>query len=148
MKRFRFELQRLLRLKEHAEHEWEVKLGEAIGRCRTIELEMDENRRRCGESLLARDLGPAGLGSYHSVQHFWRWMESRNRELKEELREAEERREEILAAYREASRERKVFEKLKERKERAYYRQQLKEEVKSTDDINSGRSARREVKRG
>ncbi len=49
----------------------------------------------------------------------------------------------IQAGYIEASRERKVFEKLKEKKAAEFYREERKNEILKQDDLNSSAAARR-----
>ena len=54
---------------------------------------------------------------------------------------SEQEREKIQKEYLEASRDRKVLSKLRERREAQYAKERKLEEVKEIDDINTGRAA-------
>jgi flagellar FliJ protein len=56
--------------------------------------------------------------------------------------------EEARRIYLEASRDRKILDKLKERRQREYHKKMLAEEVKMLDDISGGSAARRLLSRG
>lgn len=140
MKKFHYPLERLLKLREHTEQEWEVKLGEATGRCvrtrKAITQREANHRRVLGErgSLSSVDLMAGEL--------YLSRMRQEAEALRKELEEAEAERLRIQASFLEASRERKVLQKLKEKQERAYLKDELKREFAEADDRNSGASAR------
>ena len=80
-----------------------------------------------------------------AVELYMQRMRQEAVKLKEELEEAEARRLKIRASYLEASRERKVLEKLKERKKEGHVREQLKKDFDNLDEINTAAAARRQA---
>ena len=62
-----------------------------------------------------------------------------------QLIEKEKVRDAIRAGYLEASRARKVLDRLKEKRAQAYHREQLEDEVKLLDDLGSSNAARRMI---
>ena len=143
MRRFKFRLEELLRIRRHIEHGWEMKLAEATGICARLEgriRELREDREAntaCSlegilyplTDLLARGLYAARLEGE---------IKSAGKELAAGIRE----RDKVNVAYLAASRDRKVLEKLEERKAAEYYRTQLREEGKALDEIGAGLAVR------
>jgi flagellar FliJ protein len=68
--------------------------------------------------------------------------------LEEELQERLARKDEVQATYLEHSRDRKVLDRLKERKAREFYREQRREEFKAMDDANGSRYLRGRLPEG
>ena len=54
MKRFKFNLERLLKIREHEEHEWEIKLGKAVSECVRIQTEIESRQSEISKTLLTR----------------------------------------------------------------------------------------------
>ena len=120
-----------------------MKLAEATGRCLKLRHDIDERERSIGRTILDRTQG-AGLLDLTAYQAGEMYMQRLSREitnLEQELESQEGRRAEIQKGYLEASRRRKVLDKLKERREASYRREQKLEEFKSLDDINKSRAA-------
>jgi len=143
VRRFRFKLQKLLNLKHYKEREWELKLGEITGRMQELKGKIEAcglSRKRGFEERAAsfRD-----FAAMTAADHYVRRMEQEAAAHRTELARLAEERAAIQARYLEASKERKVFEKLKERQQEAFYREERALEVKLQDDINSGAAARR-----
>ena len=63
--------------------------------------------------------------------------------LEEELQEKERQRSEVQRRYQEVSRDKKVLEKLKEKREADYYSRAKLEEFKAVDDLNSSQFVRK-----
>jgi flagellar FliJ protein len=140
MKRFRFNLEKVLELRRYEERRWELKLGEVTGRCVSINRrikERTEDRRRIFEQR--RLGGSEGFADFRAADRYAERMDQERQRLSRELESCEREREEVRQGFLEASRRRKVIERLKERKEQHYYRQQRKEEQKELDDIAGGR---------
>lgn len=143
MRKFHFSLERLLRLREHKEKDWEIKLGEATGRCvrtRHAINDREEKHRR----VLADRVGQS-RETLMAAELYMRRMRLEAAQLRQELEVAEAERLKIQVSYLEASRDRKVLEKLKEKKEKEYTREQLKKDFDILDEINSGAAARRQT---
>ena len=63
------------------------------------------------------------------------------------LEEKRKEMEKVRARYLEASKERKVLDKLKERRAQEYYDQQRDEEFKTVDDLNTSAAASRGIEK-
>lgn len=70
-------------------------------------------------------------------------MDREKLRLQDELEQKTREREECLRKYLEVSREKKILEKLKERKQAQYYVEQKVEEFKSLDETNSCQTIRK-----
>jgi flagellar protein FliJ len=143
MRRFHFKLQKLLELKEYREREWEIKLGEVTGRMESLRQKIDE----CGQNRRRAFVSGAAAGNdivtRMVAENYIRRMEHRSSVLQQDLRHLAQERAKLQSGYVEASRERKVFEKLKEKKAAEFYREQRKNEFVKQDDLNSSAAARR-----
>jgi flagellar FliJ protein len=135
MKRFRFGLQKILELREHAEKEAEIELGKAVGALNLIErhiAQVAEERSGAAAKRFAPGNGLAEIQSYE--RYILRLDRTRDTLLmdaaKAELVVAEKR-----DIYREAARERKVLDKIKERRQGEYRKFALAEENKELDDV-------------
>ncbi|HTO24038.1 MAG TPA: flagellar export protein FliJ [Spirochaetia bacterium] len=144
MRRFQFRLERFLELRRWKEREWELKLARAQGECLLL-----ENRiRQIGEEIGASRLAQFSDGRRVDVEamarrelYVQRLAVERERAqvtLVEKRREMEK----VRVGYLEASRDRKVLDKLKERRSEEYYDRQLDEEYKAVDDLASSAAAR------
>ena len=150
MHRFRFRLERLLELRRYREREWELKLAAVTGRCLKIEQEI---RSRQGEMI--RNIGdrswPKGfLDMNHLLSmELYRARLVREKEMLQEeleIKRAEQQR--VQEGYLDASKHRKVLDKLRQRREAEYYGQQKKEDFKVQDDITTGSRARQKITGG
>jgi flagellar protein FliJ len=144
MRRFRFRLERFLDLRRWKEREREIALAKVLGEVMMLENRIAEigglisgslfgdfrrENRIDVEALARREL---------YVQRLAREREKRREQLVERRRELEEAR----TRYLEASKERKVLEKLRERRETEYYEQAVDEEYREIDDMNTASSTR------
>lgn len=149
MKRFHFPLAAVLRLREHREWEWEIKLGEATSRCVALLDQIGAVAREHQQTVAA------GAGEHAADIEFRIWqgaylsfLEQRRARLTGELEAAQQARNEVQQQYVDAMRERKVISSLKERREENHRREQLRQEGKVLDDAANARSARnRNMKR-
>jgi len=144
MRKFQFRLERFLELRRWKEREWELKLARAQGECILL-----ENRiRDIGEEIGASRLAQFSDGRRVDVElmarrelYVQRLAVERER-AKVTLVEKRREMEKVRAGYLEASRDRKVLDKLKEHRSEEYYDHQLDEEYKAVDDMNSSAAAR------
>ncbi|MDR1933512.1 MAG: flagellar export protein FliJ [Spirochaetales bacterium] len=141
MNRYKFRLERLLQLRRHKERLREMELAEISGRCvrlenhiRDLQNEKDEYAGfsaegvpYCASDILAREAFRGRLDLE---------MEETGRRLKKAVRE----RETASRSYLEAARDRKVLDKLKERKAEEYYEDQRRREGKIMDETAMFRS--------
>ena len=150
MKRFRFRLDRLLELKRYRERQWEIKLAQAAGRCALIreQIQNRSNDIRRIKSVRQPGIGPIDISRLQAGERYVRRMDHEIGVLDEELQSKETERRQVQETYLEASKERKVLDKLRERREGQYYDHQKKEDFKTADDMTLGRTARQGVKEG
>lgn len=144
MRRFRFRLERFLQLRRYDERKWEMKLAEATGRCLKLGHDIEERERSIAQTILDRTqgVGPLDLSTYKTGEMYMQRLSLEITALEQELEAEEARREEIQNGYLEASRRRKVLDRLKEKREESYRREQRLEEFKGLDDINTSRTGR------
>ncbi len=144
MKKYRFTLERVLRLRKHHELEWELKLAVAAGRCIALQNELKELASERGKTLSTRFALAGGsvdflLRSELYLRRIAQTSEKKARLLSERERERDEVRDQYLIA----SRDRKVLDRLKEKREEQHYREGLLEEISNSDDLTNARSAQR-----
>jgi len=144
VRRFRFRLERLLELRAHREREALYRLAEATGRCVRLTRSIQELAGRRGEAY--RSVPAAGgildLGLFAYRERYLAWLEATRRRLTDELARREKERLEVQQKYLEASRKRKVLDKLKERRAAEHYREERAEEFKVQDDVAAGQFIR------
>lgn len=143
MKAFRFNLERILRLRAHREREWELRLAEVTGTCIQLRRRIDQAYRFKAEELSTRFSRGTDIAELAASDRYVDRLDQETSRNEAALRREEERRESVQAAFLEAQRERKVLEKLKERRAEEHRREQRLEEIALTDDMNSGRAVRR-----
>jgi flagellar FliJ protein len=153
VRRFHFSLEKVLELRKHREQETEIALGRAVGELVNIENRLteiaslilktrDERRNPGGGGL---DHLPGGLAEYYRYQEIYiRRLEQTKEKLLQEAAEARTRVEEARKLFLEASRERKVLDKLKEKRAGEYRKTMLTGEIKTLDGLNSARYTRAE----
>jgi flagellar FliJ protein len=147
MKRFRFRLERFLDLRRWKEREWEIALAKILGECLLLENRIAEIGAEIGTSRLAVFTDGARVDVEAMarrelyVQRLARERERATATLEAKRREMEK----VRASYLEASRERKVLDKLKERQSGEYYKHQRDEEFKTADDLNTAAAVSRGI---
>lgn len=145
MRRFRFELEKLLELRSYAEREAELALARAMGELSSIESKIQAlavERTEVASSRFARGRGVAEIR--HAEAYILRLDQTKEKLLEAAAAAAlavEKEREKFI----EASRERKIIDKLKEKKAAEHRKASLDEEMKVVDDISSGSAARKAV---
>ncbi|SRR6056297_2089435 len=142
MRKFQFNLEKILELRKYDEQQWELKLGQATGRCIALQRKIEEKRASRREIFSRRHFDTGDMRMFLYVENYTHRMDQEITELKESLRKAEAERKEIQTKFLEVSKKRKILDKLKERKQQAYYKNQEKQEQKSLDEISSARYAR------
>jgi flagellar FliJ protein len=139
MRRFQFRLERFLDLRRWKEREWEIRLAHATGkvvllknRIAEIGAEIGASYGRSFTSGAAVDVD-AMAGRELYVQRLAAERARKSAELEVRTREMEE----VRVRYLEAARDRKVLDKLKDRRAGEYYERQRDEEYKTIDDLNT-----------
>ena len=146
MRRFRFSLQKILQLRQHREQEAKNELGKAIGILNAIENEIKVNaadlfgalQERFG-GISADGVSDAGGASGALAMVAWdsyvRRLEQEAERLAEQAAQAELVVEEKRNLYLEASRDLKVLEKLKEKRQKEHRKEMFATETRELDDI-------------
>ena len=145
MKRFHFRLERLLELRSYRERQWLAKLAAASGHCIRLSQRITEASVAARGAFYidikrGRELD-LSLLSYR--EHYINRMNLEQKKLKKELEEKLRRRSEVQKRYQEVSRDKKVLEKLRSKRESEYYAQAKLEEFKIADDLNSSQFIRK-----
>lgn len=137
MKRFEFPLETVLRLREGEEREWENKLASITGECARIRNQIgsfEDEKRRCALENSLRD-----VNTLLAVSNYQTLMKKRAEEARRMLALKEKERETVLKGFIEASKKRKILDKLKEKKMEEYHHLRNKHEEKMNDDMNNAR---------
>jgi len=147
VKRFHFRLERLLELRSYRERQWLAKLAAASGHCirlsqRITEASVAARGAFYTDIKRGRELD-LSLLTYR--EHYINRMNLEQKKLKKELEEKLRRRSEVQKKYQEVSRDKKVLEKLKSKRESEYYAQAKLEEFKIADDLNSSQFIRKSL---
>ena len=136
MKKFSFSLEKILDLRKYREQETEIELGRAVGILSAIEqniLFVKQERLRSGN-----EYSENSAMLYPYLLYAERLDRQKEQLLKDAIR-AEKKVDEARVVYIEASRDRKVLDKLKEKQETEYRKFVLSEETKVLDDQSAGR---------
>jgi len=150
VKRFRFGLEKVMKLRQNNEQEARNELGKAIGILTGIENNITQNAelhsraaRERFTGIAASDSEGGGGGDALSMQAWDNYilrLEQEAERLAEEAAQAELVVEEKRNLYLEASRELKVMENLKEKQEKEYRKESLAAAALEADDTRRNRS--------
>ena len=155
MKRFTFGLEKILELRKYYEQEAQVELGRAIGVLTKIEDNIKQNavmRGHAANERFARigatkGVGAGGGDAFGGAISMFDWdnyilrLEQEAQRLAEEAVKAEAVVEEKRGVYIEASRELKVIEKLREKRQKEHREEVLAAESSERDDAWRAKSA-------
>ena len=145
MKRFTFALEKVLELRQYSEQEAKIELGRAIGILTEIENNIKRNNALHSQAAMQRFSGinavtdaaaaNAGALSMLSWDNYILRLEQEGERLAEQAVQAELVVEEKRNLYIEASRELKVMEKLREKRQKEHRTEAFASEVRELDDI-------------
>ena len=138
-------MERILSLRKHVERQWEYKLAEATGKCVAIERQINGNLQRKAREITDRFALRLSAQELIASHLFTTRLDKENGEFEVELAERIREREIVQDGFLNASKERKVLDKLKERRAEENLRLQRSEDVNRIDDINMGRAARKSM---
>ena len=145
MKPFTFNLEKVLNLRKYYEDEAKIELGRAVGVLAELEkkiLALAVERSRAAAAQFDSENSAAEMQQY---MFYILRLDSTKEALLIEAAQAELKVEEAREVFIEASRERQVLDKLKEKRQKEYRKTRLNEETKVLDDISSGATARNEL---
>ncbi|GHV74662.1 hypothetical protein AGMMS49940_19640 [Spirochaetia bacterium] len=135
MKRFRFGLQKILELREHAEKEAEIELGKAVGALTLIEQRIVQVAADRSEAAAQRFAPGNGLAEIQSYERYILRLDHTRDTLLMDAARAELVVAEKRDIYLEAARDRKALDKIKERRQGEYRKLFLADENKELDDV-------------
>jgi len=148
MSKFKFKLETVLKVKVRIEELRKMELSEAEFRCEQARLELcrwqDEVEVNIGlyREKFQQRINPEEANNYHQ---YLTWL---NHQVDLALIKLQERRKEVDQCRQrliEASKEKKVLEKLKEKAYQDYLAEQLNAEIKFLDELGTGRYIRDQV---
>jgi len=147
MRRFQFRLERLLDLRRWKEREWELALAKILGECLLLENRITEIGEEIGASRLAvfTDGARVDVEAMSRRELFVQRLAAERDRARVALVEKRRELEKVRARYVEASKDRKVLDKFKDRRAEEYYDRQQDEEFKAVDDINTAAAVRRGI---
>ncbi|MDR1971581.1 MAG: flagellar export protein FliJ [Treponema sp.] len=150
MRAFKFPLEQVLKLREYRQRETEIALGRAVAELTDLESRMRElallrlnaQDQRCPPSGALEGERAASLsgGYYRNYEFYIQRLDREKEELLEAAAKAQLKVEEARSLYLEASRERKVLDKLKEKQAGAYRKAMIAADTKTLDDLSSARA--------
>ena len=136
MRPFVFSLEKVLGLRKYREEEAKIELGRAVAVLAELEnriFALAQERTRAA----AAQFSPGNSGAQIQQYMFYLLRLDNTREqLLKEAALAELKVEEARNVFIEASRERKILDKLKEKKQKEYRKEMLAQETKILDDIS------------
>ena len=146
MHRFVFRLEGLLRIRRHVEEQCELVLAEVSGRCVRLERSMrDLAAERVGHLACSLDGMLMDFEELRSRTLYLRRLDRDLERARAERARLEVERTKAQAAYFKASRDRKVLDRLKERRSGEYYKKQLYEDSKVLDEVGQNMHGRAKV---
>ena len=139
MKQFSFNLEKVLKLRKFHEDEAKIELGKAISYLSSLENQIktiaQERVRAAGDQFRP---GNNAIMIQQYMYYLIR-LDNLKEQLLKEAAMAELKVEEARELFMEASRDRKVLDKLKEKRQKEYRKEMLLEESKTLDDISSSK---------
>ncbi len=147
MKRFQFRLERLLTIRRYREREWELKLADITGQCILLQNKIVQSKENISHTLddRTRFTGKIDLYELMANERYIARMKQDIINFGIALEQKKRERDKVKMKYLEVSKEKKVLEKLRQRKEEEYYNEGKKEEFKIIDEINNGALIRKKV---
>jgi len=145
MKRFAFDLEKLLELRAYREKEAELALARAMGELSALEARIRSVAEE--KSQVASDRFSPGRTAFdmRSAEFYLLRLEKTKESLMEAAAKAELVVEAARNAFVEASRDKKVIEKLREKRLAEHKKAAAIDEINAIDDISSGAAARRSL---
>jgi flagellar FliJ protein len=150
VKRFHFRLERLLEIRSHRERQWLAKLAAASGLCARLMRKITETGEAARGAFYidSRKGNELDLAVLTYRENYINRLGRERMSLEKQLEQRKRQHSEVQQKYQEVSRDKKVLEKLKEKRESDYYKQAKLGEFKEVDDLNSSQFLRKSQMRG
>ena len=137
MKPFTFSLQKVLNFRKFNEDEAKIELGRATGILAELESRIDVLGRERARAAAAQFSPGNSAAMMQQYMFYLLRLDNIKEQLLKEAALAALKVEEAREAFLEASRERKVLDKLKEKRQKEYRKDCFAEETKILDDISA-----------
>ena len=140
MRPFSFSLQKVLNLRKFYEDEAKIELGRATGQLSEIEgkiMNIGRERARAANAQFAPGNSASMIQQY---MYYLLRLDNTKEQLFKEAAMAELKVEEARNIFLEKSRDRKVLDKLKEKRQKEHRKEMQAEENKAIDDISRNRN--------
>jgi flagellar FliJ protein len=135
MKRFAFQFEKLLRVREFAENEAKEALGREIGALQEIEYRIAENDLQRTEAAEKRFSQNHSILDMDTYTFYLLRLDQEKIKLQKDAAEQNLKVEEARTHYIEASREKKIIDKLKEKHIKEYKKETQKAEEAEIDTL-------------
>jgi len=135
MKPFAFKLEKVLELRKYREEEAKIELGRAIGVLAGLESQLRALANERARAAAAQFSPGNSAAQIQQYMFYLLRLDAAKEQLLNDITIAEMKVEEARAEFIEATRERKVLDKLKEKRGKEYRKEMLAEETKMLDDI-------------
>jgi flagellar export protein FliJ len=147
MKRFQFNLKQLLKLRKYDERNWEIKLGQIVSKCNLMEHRIADLNSTRVKAFLEYHLPGSGIEMLKISEQYLQKLNYEISQSKLKLQGYLSEKTKIQKIFIEVSNKRKVLDKLKEKEEQGYYKEQALAELKEIDDISIGIALRKRNKK-
>jgi len=148
MKRFRFNLEKLLDLRAYDERSWEIKLGQIVSKCNIMEHKIKDFESDKTKAFFKYSLDNSGIEILQISELYLQKLNYEINQANLKLTAYKFEKQKIQKKFIEASNKRKVLDKLKEKEEQVYYKEEALEELKEIDDISIGIALRKRINKG
>lgn len=138
MKRFQFSLQKLLNLREFREKQAEIELGKANAARDAVQLDLESVEQKRVTAAFERG-GSASVQDLLAIERYIARLDAKKEKLIEDLAACELVVERARGVYLEATKDRQIISKLREKKEATWRRKYLSDEAAVLDDIVNAR---------
>jgi flagellar FliJ protein len=147
MKRFRFNLEKLLELRKYDEQNWEIKLGQIVSKCSAMEHRIRDIKSDKSKAFLKYNLEESGIEILQISEIYLQRLSSEISIAEVKLDGYISEKQEIQSKFIEVSNKRKILDKLKDKEEAAYYKAMIVAEIKEIDDISIGIVLRNRIRK-
>ena len=149
MRRFDFRLARILSLRKHTEDQAEQKLARVSGEYAQLQGELGRLTQEREATFRLGDPASRADINYRIAQSAYiNYIENRSRDVESRRAEKAGELDAAQSEYREAMKQRKVLDNLKDRRSGEYYKEQRRAEGRELDDIGGQMSIRRHEREG
>jgi flagellar FliJ protein len=135
MKRFVFKLEKILQLRKYEEQEAKIELGRALGALSAIENQLRSLAEERAQAAAAQFSPSNSAAMIRQYMFYLLRLDNRKEELFKEAAMAEQKAEEAREVFKAAFQNRRILDKLKEKKEQEYKDAREAEEIRTIDDI-------------